>query len=209
MKEAVFITFEGPDGSGKTTQSKMLYEELLRQGRPAIWTREPGGTKSGRKIRSMLLDDPGVELSPETELFLFAADRAQHIAEIIRPALDAGKIVICDRYMDSTTAYQSGGRGFPVEMIVALNEYSTGGLRPDLTFLLDVPSGIGLKRAAGRKTDKFEQESLVFHQRVRQKYLDLAQSDSRIVVLDGSAPIKTIFQVILTYLQNNCSIINK
>jgi len=205
----LFITFEGPDGSGKTTQSKLLYKELLRQNRPVIWTREPGGTETGQKIRKLLLDDPAVKLTPETELFLFTADRAQHLTEIIRPALAKGKIVICDRYIDSTTAYQAGGRGFDTDMIKNLNAYSTGGLTPDLTFLLDVPSDIGLKRATRRKSDKFEQESLDFHQKVRQKYLKLAKNNPRIVVLDGSEQIDVIFQKIKVYIEKNCSILYK
>ena len=193
----MFITFEGPDGSGKTTQSKLLYEELLRQGKPVVWTREPGGTETGRKIRNMLLEDPTIKLASETELFLFAADRAQHVTEIIRPALAAGKIVICDRYIDSTTAYQSGGRGFDAALIADLNRYSTNGLLPDLTFLLDVTSDIGLERATRQKADKFEQESVDFHQKVRQKYLEIAKNNSRFVVLDGTQPKEKIFKEIL------------
>lgn len=205
----MFITFEGPDGSGKTTQSKLLHNELLQLKKPVIWTREPGGTQTGQKIRNLLLDNPSVKLSPETELFLFCADRAQHLTEIIRPALAEGKIVICDRYIDSTTAYQSGGRGFDSALIAKLNEYSTNGLTPDLTFLLDIPSSAGLKRATRQKTDKFEQESLDFHQKVRQKYLELAKNNPRIITMDGLEPIDIIFQKIMAYLKENCSILNK
>ncbi|MDR1997412.1 MAG: dTMP kinase [Candidatus Margulisbacteria bacterium] len=205
----MFITFEGPDGSGKTTQSRLLHTELLRQGHAVVWTREPGGTEAGRQIRQMLLEDRTFQLSAETELFLFAADRAQHIAEVIKPALADGKIVLCDRYIDSTTAYQAGGRGFAAEFIAGLNKYSTGGLVPDLTFLLDIPANVGLKRATRQKTDKFEQESLDFHQKVRQKYLELAQNEPRFVLLDGAKPREVIFQEISAYLRVNCSIINK
>ncbi|GBR75385.1 thymidylate kinase [Candidatus Termititenax persephonae] len=196
----MFITFEGPDGSGKTTQSKLLYEELRRRGKGVVWTREPGGTDLGRSIRQLLLDDQNASLAPETELFLFAADRAQHVAKVLRPGLAAGQIVLCDRYVDSTTAYQAGGRGFSAELIASLNAYSTGGLLPDITFLLDVPSEIGLQRATRQKADKFEQESLAFHQKVRAKYLELAAAQTRIHVLDGLQTKEAIFQQIMARL---------
>ena len=193
----MFITFEGPDGSGKTTQSELLYKEFLRQGKSAVWTREPGGTDFGQNIRRILLDDTRLKLAPEAELLLFTADRAQHVAEVIRPALQAGKIVICDRYIDSTTAYQAGGRGFSAELIERLNACSTGGLLPDRTFLLDIPSELGLQRATRQRADKFEQESLLFHQKVRAAYLELASHDKRFHVLDGAKTKEEIFAEIL------------
>jgi dTMP kinase len=202
----MFITFEGPDGSGKTTQSKLLYAELQRQGQNVLWTREPGGTPAGQKIRALLLDDSSIQFAPAAELFLFAADRAQHVAEVIRPALEQGKIVICDRYIDSTTAYQAGGRGFDADFIAKLNQDSSGGLLPDLTFLLDILSEIGLQRATSTKSDKFEQESLNFHRRVRETYLQTAQNNPRFCILDGNKPQETIFAEILTVL---CAKLNK
>ncbi|MDR1453326.1 MAG: dTMP kinase [Candidatus Margulisbacteria bacterium] len=202
----MFITFEGPDGSGKTTQSKLLYAELQRQGRDTLWTREPGGTAAGQKIRALLLDDPTARYAPAAELFLFAADRAQHVEEVIRPALTQGKTVICDRYVDSTTAYQAGGRGFDADFIAKLNKDSSGGLLPELTFLLDILSEIGLQRATSTKADKFEQESLDFHRRVRQTYLQAAQNDPRFCVLDGNRPKEVIFAEILAVV---CAKLNK
>jgi dTMP kinase len=202
----MFITFEGPDGSGKTTQSRLLYDELQRQGWDVLWSREPGGTAAGQKIRALLLDDPSARLAPPAELFLFAADRAQHVAEVIRPALAQGKIVICDRYIDSTTAYQAGGRGFAADFIARLNEDSTGGLLPDFTFLLDILSEIGLQRATRTKADKFEQESLNFHRRVRDTYLKMAENNQRFCVLDGNRPQDAIFADILAIV---CSKLNK
>ena len=166
-----------------------------------IWTREPGGTALGQKIRALLLED-NVKLEARAELFLFAADRAQHLAELIKPALATGKIVICDRYADSTTAYQEGGRNFSPELIASLNQYSTDNLLPDRTFLLDVPSKIGLERATRQKADKFEQESLTFHQKVRDKYLEIAKNSPRMVVLDGTQPKESIFKTILTYFKD-------
>jgi dTMP kinase len=193
----MFITFEGPDGSGKTTQSKLLYAELQRQGRDALWTCEPGGTESGQKIRALLLDDSSIQLAPLAELFLFAADRAQHVEEVIRPALAQGKIVICDRYIDSTTAYQAGGRGFSADFIARLNQDSAGGLLPNITFLIDILSEIGLQRATNTKADKFEQESLDFHRRVRKTYLHIAENDQRFCILDGNRAKEAIFADIL------------
>ena len=192
----MFITFEGPDGSGKTTQSKLLYKEFLGGGKNVIWTREPGGTDFGVNLRKILLEDSRLKLAPEAELFLFAADRAQHITEIIRPALQEGKIVICDRYIDSTTAYQAGGRGFSVELIERLNRDSTGGLLPDKTFLIDVPVEVGLQRATRQKADKFEQESSDFHQKVRATYLELARGNPRFHIIDGTKTKEEIFEEI-------------
>jgi dTMP kinase len=202
----MFITFEGPDGSGKTTQSQLLYAELQRQGKDIVWTREPGGTESGRKIRALLLDDPSASLAPPAELVLFAADRAQHVEEVIRPALARGQIVICDRYVDSTTAYQAGGRGFDADFIAKLNQDSTGGLLPDVTFLLDILSEIGLQRATSTKADKFEQESLDFHRRVRETYLKTAKNEPRFCVMDGNRPKEVIFAEILAAV---CAKLNK
>lgn len=198
----MFITFEGPDGSGKTTQSKLLVDALIAQGKSVLWTREPGGSAVGKKIRTMLLDDTSVQLDPLTELFLFAADRAEHVRTVIRPALSAGKIVICDRYIDSTTAYQAGGRGFDLDVVLTLNKLSTEGLIPDKTFIIDVPSEIGLGRVQKQRgsADKFESEALSFHQKVRAMYLKIAALEQkRCVILDGTKAIASIFQQITAH----------
>jgi dTMP kinase len=189
----MFITFEGPDGSGKTTQAKLLAEYLQHCGRTVCLTREPGGTELGKKIRTILLEDKSIATAPLAELFLFCADRAQHVREVIKPALTDGKIVICDRYVDSTTAYQSGGRKFDLKMIELLNSYSTEGLKPELTILVDVPAEIGLQRATKVACDKFEAEALSFHERVRQSYLEIAAREKRIKVFDGTRPIEMVF----------------
>jgi len=162
-----------------------------------LLTREPGGCELGKKLRKILLDDKAMVLDKVSELLLFAADRAQHVAEIIKPALAAGKVVICDRYIDSTTAYQSGGRGFSEEMIKDINNYSITGLVPDKTFLVDVPVELGLQRAGGRNgKDKFESEEISFHHKVRSKYLELAKQEKRIIVLDGQKTIEEVFELI-------------
>lgn len=195
----MFITFEGPDGSGKTTQSKLFVEFLKAQNKSVLWTREPGGSAVGQRIRTLLLDDKDISLDPLTELFLFAADRAEHVRTVIKPALAAGQIVVCDRYIDSTTAYQAGGRGFALEMIQTLNALSTENLVPDRTFIIDVPADIGLARAQKQRggADKFESEALAFHTRVREMYLNIAKAQpERCFLLDGTAEISSIAQKI-------------
>lgn len=188
-----FITFEGIEGCGKTTQVQLLSQLLEEQDRPALVTREPGGCAIADKIRAILLDADNRELVPLAELFLYAAARAQHVAEVIKPSLTAGKIVICDRFTDATLAYQGYGRSLDRTMIRMLNRHATGEIVPDLTILLDCPEEVGLKRAlariqatAGAREERFEQESLLFHRAVREGYLDLAaQEPDRFVVLDG------------------------
>lgn len=197
----MFITFEGPDGSGKTTQSKLLAEHFSAQGKKVLWTREPGGSLVGQKLRTLLLEDKTLKLDQLTELFLFAADRAEHVRSVIKPALQAGTIVICDRYIDSTTAYQAGGRGFDINIVNILNQLSTEGLLPQRTFIIDVPSALGLARAQKQRgnVDKFESEALDFHTRVREMYLTIAKAEAqRCVVFDGTLSIESIFTQILT-----------
>ena len=199
----MFITFEGPDGSGKTTQSKLLVQYLESKGIAVLWTREPGGSPVGKKLRTLLLEDTSLKLDPLTELFLFAADRAEHVRTIIKPALAQGKVVICDRYIDSTTAYQSGGRGFDRALVETLNTLSTEGLLPDKTFVVDVPSDIGLSRAQKERgvVDKFEAETISFHTKVRNMYLQVAQANVRCIILDGTQSIEFISSQILTHFQ--------
>ena len=180
----MFITLEGPEGCGKSTHAKKLKSYLEGRGRKVLLTQEPGGTQVGKHIREILLDPKSV-LDETTEVYLFAADRSEHVSKIILPALKEGKIVISDRYVDSTLAYQISGRGLPEDLVRYLNMISSKGLMPDLTILLDVSPKIGLKRATqAAKADRFEQEKIVFHDKVRQKYLDIAKSDpDRVKVL--------------------------
>jgi dTMP kinase len=172
----MFITLEGPEGCGKSTQAKKLKNYLENQGHSVLLTIEPGGTQVGKKIRELLLDPESV-LDDTTEVYLFAADRSEHVSKIIKPALSDGKIAISDRYIDSTLAYQIGGRGLPEDLVRYINMISSQGLLPDLTIVLDVSPEIGLKRATENGTDRFEQEKVAFHDRVRAKYLQIAESE--------------------------------
>jgi len=181
----MFITFEGPEGCGKSTHAKRLKSYLEGKGLRVLATFEPGGTQVGKEIRTLLLNPESV-LDETTEVYLFAADRSEHVSKIILPALREGKIVISDRYVDSTLAYQIGGRRLPEDLVRYLNMISSKGLVPDLTFLLDVSPEIGLKRATQNSAaDRFEQETLDFHRRVRDNYLRTAEDDpQRIVVIN-------------------------
>lgn len=195
---AFFITFEGIEGCGKTTQESLLVKALTERGYPVVMTREPGGCAIAEQIRAILLDAENRALVPLAELLLYAAARAQHVEEVIRPALDAGRIVICDRFTDATSAYQGFGRALDLELIGRLNRLATGGFSPDLTILLDCPEEVGLSRALARinaaegaREERFEQESLAFHRSVRQGYLSLAASEpERFVVMDGTRGIE-------------------
>ena len=188
MNKGIFITFEGPEGSGKSTQLRLLAEWLKSRGVPVLVTGEPGGSHLGKKLRHLLLHSR-VKPCSEAELFLFLADRADHVSAILRPALERGWVVLCDRYIDSTLAYQGGGRGLPMARLKRLNREATGGLRPDVTFLLDLPVETGLARAGKRsngKVDRMEREELVFHRAVRSVFLRLAkQEPKRFRLLDG------------------------
>jgi len=182
----MFITFEGGEGCGKSTHARLLKEYLESSGRRVILTKEPGGTVFGETMRKILLQGD-FPLEAQSEIFLFAADRIEHIEKVIRPALSEGKIVISDRFIDSTIAYQLGGRGLPEDLVRYLNWISCRGLIPDITFLLDVKVEEGLKRALGRgKADRFEKEILAFHERVRDKYLEIAQNDPARVKVIGT-----------------------
>jgi dTMP kinase len=188
----VFITFEGIEGCGKSTQARRLVNRLRDASVPLVFTLEPGGTRVGREIRRILLDSRNSRLSPLAELFLYEADRAQHVEEKIRPALEQGKWVVCDRFFDATTVYQGFARGQDMKLIRNLNEKACFGIRPDMTFLIDCPVEIGLKRALKRNEgvpevgqDRFEREEKAFHEAVRQGYLTMAKEDpERIVVVD-------------------------
>jgi dTMP kinase len=190
----LFISFEGIEGSGKTTQISMLSDHLCARGRSVQLTREPGGTLIGDQVRKILLDPANAALDPRAELLLYAAGRAQHLAELIRPALEAGTIVLCDRFSDATLAYQGYGRGLDLDLIENLDRLVTGGMRPDLTILLDIDASTGLARARGRNSRhgleaeaRFENERLPFHERVHRGYLELAkQEPGRFRVVDAS-----------------------
>lgn len=170
----MFITFEGPEGCGKSTHAQRLKSYLEGKGRSVLLTREPGGTMVGKEIRDLLLRPESV-LEPTTEVYLFAADRSEHVNKVIFPALKEGKIVISDRFIDSTLAYQIGGRNLPEDLVRYLNMVSAKGLTPDLTILLDVSSEVGLKRAAQKgAADRFEKEAVEFHKKVRKFYLEIA-----------------------------------
>ena len=192
-----FITFEGGDGSGKTTQLKALESYLRARGRPCLSTREPGGTSLGQLIRQVLLEVGKQPITSPTELFLYLADRAQHIHEVIIPALEQGKIVLCDRHTDSTLAYQGYGRGIDLGLLRSLNDIASQGIKPDLTLLFDCPVEIGLSRSAQRQSqtasarneDRFEQEKIEFHERVRAGFLELARAEPRrFRIIDAARP---------------------
>jgi dTMP kinase len=195
----LFITFEGGEGSGKTTQLKALLVHLRAAGRGGVETRDPGGTHIGKQIRALLLDRDNARMAPAAELLLYEASRAQLVHEVIRPALSAGRIVLCDRFTDSTVAYQGYGRGLDLELIARLNALATGGLRPDLTFLLDLDPAVGLLRATQRvaerrdRQDRIEAEVLTFHLQVRAGYRAIAAAEpERVTVLDASGGMAEI-----------------
>ena len=189
----LFITFEGPEGSGKTSQMRALAEFLRDQGYPVLTTREPGGTPIGRHIRGLLLDPQFADMTPRAEVLLFLADRAQHVEQVIRPALARGDIVLCDRYADSTLAYQGYGHGrFALDRLRDLIEFATDGLWPDRTFLLDIAPERGLARN-GTSRDRLEGHDLGFHRRVRQGYLEMAAAEPhRWVVLNADRASEVI-----------------
>jgi dTMP kinase len=198
-----FITFEGGDGSGKTTQLKVLENYLRARGRPCLSTREPGGTSLGQLIRQVLLEVGTQSITSPTELFLYLADRAQHIHEVVIPALKQGKIVLCDRHTDSTLAYQGYGRGIDLSLLRSLNDIASEGIKPDLTLLFDCPAEIGLSRtvqrqpqtASGRNEDRFEREKIEFHERVRAGFLELARAEpNRFRIVDAARSAEEVGQ---------------
>jgi len=205
----VFISFEGIEGCGKTTQVHRLARRLEALGIPVRTTREPGGTAIGEEIRSVLLDARNQHLSPLAELFLYAADRSQHVQDVIRPALAEGKWVLCDRYVDATTVYQGYSRGLDMHLVRVLNETATGGLLPDITFLLDCPVEVGLGRALHRNRemalegqDRFELEQKQFHESVREGYLKLSDSEKeRFILIDATRAEEEMETVIFKHIR--------
>jgi dTMP kinase len=195
----MFVTFEGVDGSGKSTQARLLAERLASHGRDVVATREPGGTELGERIRELLLHSD--EVAPWAEAALFAASRAQHVAEVIRPALERGATVLCDRYVDSSLAYQGIARGLGLEAVLELNLAAVGGLLPDKTFLLLVDPRVAWARM-GRSPDRIERAGDAFLARVGDGYRELAgRFPERIVALDGSLPAEEIAEQVLAELQ--------
>ena len=193
----LFITFEGGEGSGKSFQARALYRRLLRSGIPVVLTHEPGVTSLGRKIARWLKWGRDMGISPLAELMLFNASRSQLVTEVIRPNLESGRVVICDRYADSTTAYQSYGRGLDLAMVRAVNNAATQGLTPDLNILLDMNIESGFERKRGQKQDRFECEDITFHQRVREGYLKLAvEEPERWLVIDATQSKEKIAAII-------------
>lgn len=203
----MFITFEGIEGSGKSTQLRRLAAHLRERGRVVVETKEPGGTPLADRIRALLLDSSSV-IDPIAEVFLFAASRRQHTTEIIEPALARGEIVLCDRYADSTLAYQGFGRLIDLDRLRALNDWATDALRPHVTLLFDLPEEKGLARANSRNAvaaqdeGRFEAEDLRFHRRVREGYLAMTlEEPRRWIVIDGDADIDTVFARVLDALK--------
>jgi dTMP kinase len=185
------IAFEGVEGAGKSTQLELLRQALEGRGREVVVTREPGGTLVGEQVRALLLD-PGVELDPRSEALLFAAARAELVAEVIRPALERGAVVLSDRYLDSSLAYQGGARGLGRDPVEEVNRFATGGLPPDLVVLLDLDPADGLARRA-RDPDRIEAQDIDFHRRVREAFRDLAAADpGRFAVIDAAAPVPEV-----------------
>lgn len=194
----LFITFEGPDGAGKSTQVHKLSEYLHEKNIPFIHTREPGGTAISDKIRSLILDPLHAEMVDETEVLLYAASRSQHVKEKIIPALKQGYVVLCDRFVDASIAYQGVGLGLSVESIKSINEFATGGLTPDRSYMIDLPVEIGKERMVARnQLDRIEQKGTEYHEKVRQAFLELYHHDQeRITLVNGDNQADEIFHVI-------------
>jgi dTMP kinase len=189
----IFITIEGIDGAGKSTQARMLADWLRERARDVVLTREPGGTRLGEHVRRMLLDG-GAQVGAAAELLLYVADRAQHVEEVIQPALNQGRTVICERYSDSTLAYQGYGRGLDLDFVRRANQFATGDLEPDLTALLDLPPEVARQRLAGTP-DRLEREKPAFHARVASGYRELARAHAaRIRVVDATAAPDDVFR---------------
>lgn len=193
MKKGLFITFEGADGCGKTTQMKLLADYLKSQGLEVVLTREPGGKGLGERVREILLNYDG-EVSDRCESFLFLADRAQNIDIIVNPAVEQGKIVLCDRHIDSTVAYQGYGRGLDLDRIKVLNNLATNGKKPDLTIIFDIDVETSMKRVGSEK-DRMESAGIEFHNKVRNGYLEIAKEEpDRIKVVDACKTIEEVFE---------------
>ena len=206
LNKSYFITFEGIDGSGKSTQAKLLIEKLNSNSIETCFVREPGGTKISEEIRNILLDNRAEEMSSRTEAMLMCASRAQLTKNIIIPELKSGKWVIADRYSDSTLAYQGGGRGIDLDWLVRLNDFATFGIQPDVTFYIDVDTDIGLQRRNNISDDRIEKAGLEFQNEIRNKYLEIINYFSnRCVLIDGKLSIKEISNLIWKEIINRTS----
>jgi len=211
-KRGKFISFEGPEGGGKTTQARRLIERLEQQGLEVVYTREPGGTPTGEAIRDILQHHvTGEDICPSTEVLLFAASRAQLVANVIVPALERGAWVVCDRFADSTIAYQGYGRGFDIETMIAINTFAIAGATPDLTLLLDVELDEGFRRIHARHQekssplDRIESEARSFHERVRAGYLEMAKRwPGRFRIINGTQPADQVSALIWERIQHEC-----
>lgn len=195
MVAGLFFVFEGPEGAGKSTQIRLLADHLRTAGRYVVETREPGGTPLGERIRSLLLDHDSVKVCAEAEALLLNAARAQHVRDVILPAMQEGAIVLCDRFVDSTLAYQGGGRGLAMDQLRALQSFAVGDLAPRLRILLDVPIELGLhrRRAETGTTNRIDEESLAFHQRVRESFLRLASDNpDQWIVVDAAGSVNDV-----------------
>ena len=197
-----FITLEGGEGAGKSTQIQVMRQYLADQGIDVVVTREPGGTATGESLRAIVLNKDNITIAPDTELLIMFAARAQHLEEVIKPALAAGKWVICDRFTDATYAYQGGGRGIPFERIATLESWTQGDLRPDKVFIFDVPVEVGLQRAGARgQLDRFELEERSFLDRVRASYLQRAKmAPQSYVVIDGAQDVGRVRTSVISAL---------
>ena len=202
--KGIFITFEGIDGCGKSTQCEMLKEYLKENNKDFIFVREPGGTVIGERIREILLDKKNSQMTARTELLLFEAARAQITDEVIKPALEEGKIVLCDRFFDSSSAYQGMARGMGMDFVAALNMAATGGLKTDVTFFFDISAEEALERRGkrGEASDRIELAGLKFQEDVRRGYIELAKnSDGRVITIDATKGIDEIFEVVKSSLE--------
>ena len=200
----MFITFEGPDGSGKTSQLELLMPVLKEKYPDMIRTREPGGTDIGDQIRSVIMNMKNKSMHPRAEILLFCASRAQLVEELVRPALQSGKLVLCDRYADSTLAYQGYGHGVDKEMLTRLLEFATGGLKPDLTLLFDISAESGLRRRLTNHDEwnRMDDYAIQFHERVRRGYLEMAEAEpDRWVVINADRPREEIHKEVLSIIQ--------
>jgi dTMP kinase len=201
---SLFVTFEGIEGSGKSTHLRHLATHLRTLGHPVVATREPGGTPAGTAIRRLLLDTDAVPLTALAELFLYCADRAQHVEEVIRPGLAAGRVVLCDRFSESTLAYQGYGRGIDLEAVRSLDARARNGVTPTLTFLLDCPVAEGLARVRKRSgtQDRFEREVVAFHERVRDGFRTLAAAEpARFCVIDSTEPTDRVRERVIAEVE--------
>jgi len=198
MEKGIFITIEGPDGSGKTTIINMLAENLQKEGFEVMATREPGGIEIAEQIRQVILDRDNTAMDPRTEALLYAAARRQHLAEKVKPALENGKIILCDRFVDSSLAYQGYARGLGIDEVYSINEFAIENMMPELTLYFDLAPELGLERInknKGREVNRLDLENLEFHQKVREGYMILAERfTDRIVKIDASRELETVYE---------------